>query len=311
MTVETALYPQQLNTALPASTDFVSEGDDHLRLLKTVLKTTFPNVAGAIAATDVQLGYVAGVTSPLQTQLNAKGAVTGQAWTGAHGFGGSITVPTLAQGTNTTGAASSAFVLAEWAARLPNYTAPITASSTELNYVVGVTGGIQAQLSGKGAVAGQAWAGVQDFTGAASVLVPTKAAGDASGAAASTAFVTATAFASNLPGQAGKAGKFVTTDGTNAAWAFPRLIPQAITANTTAAPGYAYLIAASGITLTVPATFTARDAFAFSVGVGFSAQIDWTTNKLKNGTPGVMNVRSKQAANLIYVDNTYGFMEAA
>lgn len=312
MSVETALYPPQLNTTLPAASDWVSEGDDHLRLIKTVLKTTFPNVAGAVSASQVELSYVAGVTSALQTQLNAKGTVTGQAWSGAQDFTGATpTVPTLAQGTNTTGAASTAFVQAEWATRLPNYTAPITASSAELNRMVGVTSGVQAQLNSKGAIAGQVWTGVHDFTGA-TVTVPTKTAGDSTTAAASTAFVTATSFSATLPGQAGNARKFVTTDGTNAAWAFPRLIPQVITANTTAAPGYAYLIAANGITLTVPATFVARDAFAFSVAVGITAVIDWTTNKLKAGTPaGVMNVRSKQSANLIYTDNTNGFMEAA
>jgi hypothetical protein len=37
--------------------------------------------------------------------------------------------------------------------------------------------------------------------------------------AASTAFVAATAFSAALPSQTGNAGKFVTTDGTNASWA--------------------------------------------------------------------------------------------
>ena len=150
MTVETALYPTQLNTTLPTSSDFVSEGDDHLRLLKTVVKTTFPNVAGAVSASQVELNYVTGVTSDIQAQLNSKGAIAGQTWTGAHVFSGTAAVPTLAQGTNTTGAASTAFVQAEWATRLPNYTTPIAASSTELNHLVGVTSGVQSQINAKG-----------------------------------------------------------------------------------------------------------------------------------------------------------------
>lgn len=38
MTVETATWPADLNVALPGVDDVVSEGDDHLRLIKTVLK---------------------------------------------------------------------------------------------------------------------------------------------------------------------------------------------------------------------------------------------------------------------------------
>ena len=52
MSVETALYPPQLNTEWPRPADMVSEGDDHLRLLKTVEKTTWPNVFGVINASD-------------------------------------------------------------------------------------------------------------------------------------------------------------------------------------------------------------------------------------------------------------------
>lgn len=175
MTVESALYPPQLNTAWPQSSDMVSEGDNHIRLTKTVIKTTFPNVAGVVSATDIQLSYVTGVTSAIQAQIDSKGAITGQTWTGAHVFGGSAAVPTLAQGANTTGAASTAFVQAEWATRLPNYTAPITANSTELNRLVGVTSGVQSQINAKGAIAGQTWTGTHSFPSTTTVgpLTPT------------------------------------------------------------------------------------------------------------------------------------------
>lgn len=41
MGIESATYIQDLDTSLPGATDLRSQGDDHLRLLKTVLKTTF------------------------------------------------------------------------------------------------------------------------------------------------------------------------------------------------------------------------------------------------------------------------------
>lgn len=262
MSVETALYPSQLNTAWPLASDMVSEGDDHIRLLKTVDVTTWPNIAGVVAASHIELNYVVGVTSPLQGQINGKGSVSGQTWTGAHVFSGSIAVPTLAQGTSTTGAASTAFVQNEWATRLPNYTGPITASTAELNRMVGVTSGVQSQINTKGAIGGQVWTGTHafpstttigpltptiqgylatatsdvqaqingkasksgeiytgthNFTGA-TVNVATAATGSAGGAAASLDFVNATALSSALPGQAGNAGKVITTNGTNASW---------------------------------------------------------------------------------------------
>lgn len=42
MTIETATYLKDLNNLVPAAGDLVSEGDDHLRLIKSVLQATFP-----------------------------------------------------------------------------------------------------------------------------------------------------------------------------------------------------------------------------------------------------------------------------
>ncbi len=72
MGIETFEYIDDLNAANPTATDNVSEGDDHLRGLKTTLKNTFPNVTGAITATEAELNYVDGVTSNIQTQLGNK-----------------------------------------------------------------------------------------------------------------------------------------------------------------------------------------------------------------------------------------------
>lgn len=47
MTVESASYVKGLNAALPAALDPKSEGDNHIRLLKTILQATFPNLNGA------------------------------------------------------------------------------------------------------------------------------------------------------------------------------------------------------------------------------------------------------------------------
>lgn len=55
MALETASYIAQLNSANPTSTDTVSQADDHLRLIKTVLKNTFPNLDQPVTATPAQI----------------------------------------------------------------------------------------------------------------------------------------------------------------------------------------------------------------------------------------------------------------
>ncbi|MDX4957229.1 hypothetical protein [Delftia acidovorans] len=217
MTVETALYPTQLNPSWPLSTDMVSEGDDHIRLLKTVDKTTWPNVAGVVSASNIELSYAAGVTSPIQGQINGKGSISGQTWSGTHIFGGATFVSNLPQGTNNTGAANTAFVQNEWATRLPNYTIPITASSVELNRVAGVTSPIQTQLDGKSTRTGDTYTGTHNYTGA-TVSVQTYAPGSSGSAAASLDFVNSAAFSAALPAQTGNAGKVITTNGSAASW---------------------------------------------------------------------------------------------
>lgn len=48
MTIESATSVYYLNTSLPADGDEQSEGDDHIRLLKSVIKSTFPGLGGAL-----------------------------------------------------------------------------------------------------------------------------------------------------------------------------------------------------------------------------------------------------------------------
>jgi hypothetical protein len=76
MGLESATYINGLNSSNPTSSDVRSEGDDHIRLLKSTIKATFPNVSGAVTPTHTELNYVDGVTSAIQTQLNNKAAAS-------------------------------------------------------------------------------------------------------------------------------------------------------------------------------------------------------------------------------------------
>lgn len=55
MAIESATYLSDLNVSNPPGSDPVGQADDHIRLLKSVLKSTFPNLTGAVTSTQTQL----------------------------------------------------------------------------------------------------------------------------------------------------------------------------------------------------------------------------------------------------------------
>jgi microcystin-dependent protein len=61
MAIENAVYINDLNLNNPTAVDFAAEGDDHMRLIKRVLKNTFVNANGAFDMTA--LASVNGVPS--------------------------------------------------------------------------------------------------------------------------------------------------------------------------------------------------------------------------------------------------------
>ncbi len=77
MALESATYISDLVTTNPTGSDSRATADDHIRLLKSTIKTTFPNVTGAVTPTHTELNYVDGVTSAIQTQLDAKALING------------------------------------------------------------------------------------------------------------------------------------------------------------------------------------------------------------------------------------------
>lgn len=59
MPLENASYITNLNAAYPAGGDKKGQGDDHIRLLKTVLRNTFPKLDGAIQLSAAELNAAA------------------------------------------------------------------------------------------------------------------------------------------------------------------------------------------------------------------------------------------------------------
>lgn len=141
MTVETATYIGDLNDSYPASGDAKSEGDNHIRLLKTVLKAQFSSLgSAAVTATAAQLNTI-----------TLKAAKAGDTYTGTHDFsgatltGGTATFTTQSSGNNSTNAATTAFVTTAVSAVTASGTAP--AMSIETGTSVSLASGQHAVLT--------------------------------------------------------------------------------------------------------------------------------------------------------------------
>ena len=62
MALESTTYIDGLVATNPTGTDARSQGDDHIRLVKSAIRTTFPNIAGAVTATHTELNLIDGYT---------------------------------------------------------------------------------------------------------------------------------------------------------------------------------------------------------------------------------------------------------
>jgi len=90
MGIETASYISELVDTNPVVGDPVGEGDDHLRLIKTVLQTQFPNLtAGAVNTTQTEMNLLDGVTALVSLASD-------QSWSGSQRG----TPQTITQGTD-------------------------------------------------------------------------------------------------------------------------------------------------------------------------------------------------------------------
>ncbi len=186
MALETGTYISDLNSSNPVATDGLAQADDHIRLVKSTIKATLPGLTGAVTSThtelntldgytgntadlnilsgaaaagvtSTELGYLDGVTSALQTQLNSKQAtVTGAAST----IVSSDLTADRALLSDSSGKAAVSSV-----------------TSIELGHLSNVTSSIQTQLNNKASTSGQATSTWQTGTGTTeSVVSPAKVA---------------------------------------------------------------------------------------------------------------------------------------
>jgi hypothetical protein len=263
MALESGNYINDLAITNPTSSDPKSQGDDHLRLLKTVLKETLNGFTGAILVTATDTGtatghiltpstaligytpmlcllYKAAVTNTgaLTVNVSGLGVKSIKTMAGADPTAGDIVAgyPMLLMydGTNFVTLGGSEFLSKTGNQKLTgNFTVDgnelVTGTlgvtgKTTLNEAVGLTRTVGDNTTNL--------ATTEFVKNTADLLAPlaspaltgtptstTASTGTSTNQIATCAFVTATAFNAALPAQAGNAGKFVTTDGTNASWA--------------------------------------------------------------------------------------------
>ena len=61
MSAESAGYIHQLNKNAPQGGESISDGDDHLRVIKTSIQGTFPSITGVVTASHTDLNEVSGL----------------------------------------------------------------------------------------------------------------------------------------------------------------------------------------------------------------------------------------------------------
>ena len=65
MALESGTYIDSLNASNPASTDGLGQADDHIRLIKSAIKATFPNLDGPVTASVANLNNTTAIPSTL------------------------------------------------------------------------------------------------------------------------------------------------------------------------------------------------------------------------------------------------------
>lgn len=89
-----SVYINSFINTNPVSDDYIYEADDHLRGVKNVILNTFPNITGAMTATQAELNSLAGRQAFINTFLQAADATAALAAVGIVLGTGDSQVPT-------------------------------------------------------------------------------------------------------------------------------------------------------------------------------------------------------------------------
>jgi microcystin-dependent protein len=181
MPLESATFINNLVASNPASTDTVSQADDHIRLIKQVLKSTFPNLNAPVTATAAQLN--SSVPTGFIGMWSGSIATVPTGWGLCDGTSGK---PDLrdrfivgAGTTYTIGATGGANTVTLVEANLPSHTHSFSgtgaSSAVDLSHnhtFSGTTGGGGSHVHSRLSISVAAAAGTSSSTGAGTVVAP-------------------------------------------------------------------------------------------------------------------------------------------
>lgn len=136
MTIESVTYIDDLNASYPAGTDVKSEGDNHIRNIKTAIKATFPSIDGPVTTTQAELNILDGATVTT-AELNVLDGVTATA--------AKLNAPTSGTATATTSGTSIDFgSIPSWAKRIViSFVGVSTSGTSNMLVRIGDAGGIE------------------------------------------------------------------------------------------------------------------------------------------------------------------------
>ena len=169
MALETGTHISDLNAANPVSTDGLAQADDHLRLIKSTIKASFPNITGAMNATQAELNVLDGITATT-AELNILDGVTSTAAeiNILDGVTSTTAELNILDGVTATAAEINILDGVTATATEINVLDGITATTAELNHMDGVTSNVQTQIDNVGG-------GLLDYamyTSSGSIAVP-------------------------------------------------------------------------------------------------------------------------------------------
>jgi len=143
MGLESASYPTQLVLTNPAGGDLKSTVDDHIRLVKTVIQTTFPNVSGPVTLTHTQINTSYALASAdAATASAAAVSATASASAAAASASAASTSQSSASGSASSATASAAAAAASAASIAGGPVASVNGMTGVVTGVLTQTGGV-------------------------------------------------------------------------------------------------------------------------------------------------------------------------
>ena len=135
MALESGTYINSLNANNPASTDGLGQADDHFRLIKSTILSTFPSIDAAVTSTEDELNVMDGdTTATADALVDADGVVVNDGGTMKQvtvaSFKTSMSIPTTLLDLGISDGAANTFLKTDGAGNFSFATPPVVTGMT-------------------------------------------------------------------------------------------------------------------------------------------------------------------------------------